>query len=97
MAQDHFADHGKCITATPGWGKLKEGGAGHGLLYVEAVEGKAGEPGAQIVWLEWDGKPRKPISYRTFKNFLEQVNRRLREKAGGSDAPRITRWRGVLG
>ena len=87
MVEDYFAKHGKYLTAAPGWRKLGHGGAGHGLLYVEDGIGEAGEPTAHIVWVERDGLPRKPISYRRFKDLLEHENRRLR-KAGRSNADR---------
>ena len=97
MAKEHFAEHDKCITAAPAWRLLQQRAKDYDLWYIQQVVGEAGDKCAHLEWLEWDGKPRQPISFRRFKDFLELVNRSLREADNDPDVPMVTRWRGVLG
>ena len=96
LAKEYFAEHGKHVTAAPAWGLLHQRAKDNDLCYIRQVVGEAGDRHSHLIWLEWDGKPRQSIHYRTFKDFIEKINRSLRETADDPDAPEVAQWSGVF-
>ncbi len=95
LAKEYFAEHGKHVTAAPAWRLLQQRAKDYDLLYIQQVVGEAGDRHSHLVWLEWDGKPRQSIHYRTFKDYIERMNRSLLEATDNLDAPEGRQWSGV--
>ena len=96
LVKAYFAEHGKHVTAAPAWRLLGQRAKDSDLCYIQQVVGEAGDRHSHLLWLEWDGKPRQSIHYRTFKDYIEKVNRSLRETADDLDALKFTQCAGCV-